>query len=50
MAEREGGKSWNVPCFCEEKIISTAFYGIQSVTIFDIQDFDTLGADEDSRF
>jgi hypothetical protein len=32
MAEHEGGNSWRVPCFCEKKIISAAFYGIQSVT------------------
>ena len=51
MAEREGGNSWRVPCFCEKKVITTAFCGIHSVTVFDIQDFDTRwGADEDSGF
>jgi hypothetical protein len=51
VAEREGGNSWGGACFCEKKKISTAFYGIKSVTVFVIQDFDTLwGADEDSIF
>jgi hypothetical protein len=51
MAEPEGGNSWRFPCVCEKKIIFTAFYGKQSVTLFDIQDFDTRwGADEDSSF